>query len=137
MAPALEQIAKKLGVSEQLAGVTFLALANGAPDVIGAMSASNSDAGGVTQAVGALTGAGIFVSGVVAAVVVIASKRPIKVSPTVFYRDIVFFIGSLIILVGASIHGSINLVFAIGFLCFYAVYIILVAIEDFRIRKAK
>lgn len=99
------------------------------------MSASNSDAGGVSQAVGALTGAGVFVSGVVAAVVVLASKRPIKVSPTVFYRDIVFFIGSILILVGASIHGSINLVFAIGFLGFYAIYIVLVAIEDYKIRK--
>jgi len=42
LAPSLEQISKKLKISEQLAGVTFLALANGAPDVIGAIVAGNS-----------------------------------------------------------------------------------------------
>ena len=84
---------------------------------------------------GALTGAGVFVSGVVAAVVVLSSKKPITVSPTVFYRDILFFIGSILILVAASIHGSINLVFAIGFLLFYVFYIVLVAIEDIKIRR--
>lgn len=46
LAPSLESMAQKLGLSEQLAGVTFLALANGAPDVIGAINAAKSDAGG-------------------------------------------------------------------------------------------
>ena len=78
MAPSLEQISNKLGFSEQLAGVTFLALANGAPDVIGAIAAASSDSGGTTMAVGALVGAAIFVGGVVSAVVIIFAKQPIK-----------------------------------------------------------
>lgn len=62
LSPALETIAVKLGISESLAGVTFLAFGNGAPDVISALSASGGDADGIYLAIGALLGAGLFVS---------------------------------------------------------------------------
>ena len=73
LAPSLEQIAKKLYLSEQLAGVTFLALANGAPDVLGAISAATSDAGGTYMSVGGLVGAGLYVSLCVTAVIMLMS----------------------------------------------------------------
>jgi len=79
LSPSLEQIAKKLNMSEQMAGVTFLALANGAPDVIGAIVATDSEGGEIGLAVGALTGATLFVSGVVCAVIIIFSKTTIYV----------------------------------------------------------
>lgn len=62
-----------------MAGVTFLALANGAPDVIGAIVATDSEGGGVELAIGALTGATLFVSGVVCAIIIIVSKKVILV----------------------------------------------------------
>jgi solute carrier family 24 (sodium/potassium/calcium exchanger), member 6 len=68
-------------MSEQLAGVTLLALANGAPDVIGALTAAGSDQGGVGLAVGGLTGAGLFITGVVTAWVVLTSPVVIKLNP--------------------------------------------------------
>jgi len=55
--------------------VTFLALANGAPDVIGAIVAADSEEGGVSLAIGALTGATLFVSGVVSAIIVLVSSK--------------------------------------------------------------
>lgn len=80
LSPALEQIAKKLKLSEQLAGVTFLALGNGAPDVIGAIVAGDSDQGGVGLAVGGITGAGLFVAGVVCATIILVSKNDIAIN---------------------------------------------------------
>jgi len=67
-------------MSEQLAGVTFLALGNGAPDVIGAIVAGDSDQGGVRLAVGGITGAGLFVAGVVSATIILVSKNDIGVN---------------------------------------------------------
>jgi solute carrier family 24 (sodium/potassium/calcium exchanger), member 6 len=48
-------------MSESLAGVTLLALGNGAPDVITALAASGSEDGGIFLAVGALMGGGLFI----------------------------------------------------------------------------
>ena len=42
LSPALEFLTLKLGISESLAGVTFLALGNGANDVFAAISANGS-----------------------------------------------------------------------------------------------
>ena len=43
LSPALEVISDKLSCSESLAGVTLLALGNGAPDVFASLSAGGVD----------------------------------------------------------------------------------------------
>ena len=43
LSPALETISEKLGCSESLAGVTLLALGNGAPDMFAAISAGGTE----------------------------------------------------------------------------------------------
>ena len=43
LSPALETISDKLSCSESLAGVTLLALGNGAPDVFASLSAGGTD----------------------------------------------------------------------------------------------
>ena len=57
----IELINDKLGFSESLGAVTLMALANGAGDVITAL-VSGSAPGGVSYNIGALYGAGLFVS---------------------------------------------------------------------------
>lgn len=133
LAPSLETISFELGVSEQLAGVTFLAIANGAPDVISAVAASGSSAGsGVGLAVGAITGAGIYVTIAVSAIITILSTTKLTVTPRVFIRDVLFYLGGLIILVLASIiSGGFDIVFSVLFLVWYAIFIVLVGIEDY------
>lgn len=136
LAPALECISVELGTSEQLAGVTFLAFANGAPDVIGAIAASGSAGGdGVGLAVGAIAGAGVYVSGVVSGLVAIAATESIHVVPRVFLRDLIFYILSLGLLLASSFTEGISLYFSIGFLVWYAIFIVLVFIEDQREKK--
>jgi len=72
--PSITYIQKWLGLSEALAGVTLLALANGAGDVITAIVASGSD-DGVAYNVGALFGAGLFVCTIVMTFTILASLK--------------------------------------------------------------
>jgi len=44
LSPSLEYITERFKISESLAGVTFLAFGNGAPDVFSSISSANSAA---------------------------------------------------------------------------------------------
>ena len=71
--PSLEQFTEKLGLPPRFAGVTLLALGNGAPDVSSTVAAINSGKDGYLLSLGALTGAGVFVGTVVAGSVMVAA----------------------------------------------------------------
>ena len=87
--PALENIAAALRIPEDVAGATLLSFGNGAPDCfaqVAALSRDNADAvrEGVSLALGANLGAGIFISAAVFPVVVLVTpsrfarhRRPI------------------------------------------------------------
>lgn len=136
LSPALETIALKLGISESLAGVTFLAFGNGAPDVISALSASGGEAGGIYLAIGALLGAGLFVSCIVAAVVILSAKDPIHVLPSVFLRDTGFYMLGPIILTIAAATGQLSVPFAVTLLVVYVIFVVVVVISD-KLDRAK
>lgn len=116
-----------------------MAIANGAPDVIGAVAASGSSAGsGVGLAVGAITGAGIYVTTGVSGIITILSTSKLTVTPRVFLRDVSFYLGGCVILLLASVvGGGFNILFSCLFLGLYAIFIALVGIEDYREKKAK
>lgn len=84
----LSTIATILGLSQSLAGVTFLAFGNGSPDVFSTFAAMGSNSG--SMAVGELLGAAGFITAVVAGSM--ALVREFKVSRNTFVRDIAFFI---------------------------------------------
>lgn len=72
--PSLEMFSVKLGLPPRFAGVSLLALGNGAADVSATMSAIVSDVeNGYKLSLGALTGAAMLVGGVVAGVVVLVA----------------------------------------------------------------
>lgn len=70
--PALEQFSVKLGLPPRFAGVTLLALGNGAPDVSSTIASITAGGDGYLLSLGALTGAGMFVGTVVAGSVILA-----------------------------------------------------------------
>ena len=84
----LSTISTMLGLSESLAGVTFLAFGNGSPDVFSTFAAMNSNS--ASMAVGELIGAASFISGVVAGSM--ALVREFRVDKKTYARDICFFI---------------------------------------------
>ncbi|KAH7162783.1 Sodium/calcium exchanger protein-domain-containing protein [Dactylonectria estremocensis] len=84
----LSTISTILGLSESLAGVTFLAFGNGSPDVFSTFAAMGSNS--ASMAVGELIGAASFITGVVAGSM--ALVREFRVDRKTYARDICFFI---------------------------------------------
>lgn len=87
LCPNLNTISKMLGLSESLAGVTFLALGNGSPDVFSTYAAMKIGSGSL--AIGELIGAASFITAVVTGSMAII--RPFKVARKSFLRDVIFF----------------------------------------------
>lgn len=85
-------------MSEQMAGVTLIAFANGAGDVMTAYVASSSR-GGISYNIGSLYGAHFFLSSFVIALTILLNKdeKPIKVNARIVYRDIGFYIFAILI----------------------------------------
>ncbi|PIK44623.1 putative sodium/potassium/calcium exchanger 6, mitochondrial-like [Apostichopus japonicus] len=125
--PALTVISHTLKLSQNIAGVTFLAFGNGAPDIFSAVAAisaaKNGDAG---LAVGALFGAGIFVTTIVAGA--ISFTRPFKMVERPFLRDVIFYLAAAFWTFKVLYVGEIYLWEAVGFVVLYAVYVAVVLI---------
>jgi sodium/potassium/calcium exchanger 6 len=118
----LSTIATVLGLSESLAGVTFLALGNGSPDVFSTFAAMGSNSG--SMAVGELIGAAGFITAVVAGSM--ALVREFKVNQKTFVRDIGFFIVAVAFAVGFLSDGHIHLWECFVMIGFYAFYVFVV-----------
>ncbi|KAL2016413.1 hypothetical protein VTK56DRAFT_3534 [Thermocarpiscus australiensis] len=119
----LSTIASVLGLSESLAGVTFLAFGNGSPDVFSTFAAMGSNSG--SMAIGELLGAAGFITAVVAGSM--ALVREFKVSKRPFVRDIVFFIAAISFTVVFMADGELHLwecFTMIGFYLFYVVAVV-------------
>ncbi|KAF1996106.1 hypothetical protein P154DRAFT_444020 [Amniculicola lignicola CBS 123094] len=84
----LSTISNLLGMSESMAGVTFLAFGNGSPDVFSTFAAMSTNS--ASLAIGELIGAAGFITAVVAGSM--ALVRPFQVARRSFVRDVGFFI---------------------------------------------
>ena len=104
IAAAIVYIQNWLGMSEVLAGVTLLALGNGAGDVVTAIVASGS-ADGVSYNIGALFGAGLFVATVVIFFTIKGSPEEIIVHKATLQRDLVYYIIATLIVIACGIYG--------------------------------
>jgi len=135
LSPALEAISEKLSCSESLAGVTLLALGNGAPDVFAAYSAgSGGDGGDITFTVSALMGSAFFITSVVMylsvnGAEVVGDTKKIRVTKRFFLRDLLFFmITTIYLLVVIIFIGNITIYVNIGFVGLYTVFVVTVVV---------
>lgn len=84
LSPALTNLSNKLGLSETLAGVTLVAIGNGAPDVIVAITAAqggghkDDDDDGISFTIGSIFGAGLFVTTMCLSLVLVKSGGEIR-----------------------------------------------------------
>ncbi|KHE81938.1 hypothetical protein GE21DRAFT_2458, partial [Neurospora crassa] len=130
----LSTISSVLGLSENLAGVTFLALGNGSPDVFSTFAAMSSNSG--SMAVGELIGAAGFITAVVAGSM--ALVREFKVQKRTFVRDIVYFIVSISFTMMFLLDQELHLWEANAMVGCYIFYVILVfAWQWFTDRRRK
>jgi sodium/potassium/calcium exchanger 6 len=120
----LSTIATILGMSESLAGVTFLAFGNGSPDVFSTFAAMGSHSGSL--AVGELIGAAGFITAVVAGSM--ALVRPFKVARKSFVRDVGFFIVATAFSLVFLADGNLHLWECVVMIVFYIFYVITVVI---------
>ena len=104
-------------MSETLAGVTILAWANGAPDVIVSISAGGIE-GGVSLAIGSLFGAGLVTTTIVYGYCLYICGT-LKVEPQEVGRDIVFFIIATSTIIIYAVIGEITLLMSIIFFGLY------------------
>lgn len=132
LSPALAQLAKTIGCSETLAGITIVAFGNGAPDVLVAIAAGGGDDGdGINFVIGSIFGAGLFVTTITVALVIVSSKEPIKTNPNMFLRDAFFYFLATTLLILYGIIGYIKWWMAIIFVFLYVLFISVVLYMEF------
>lgn len=111
---------------EHVAGVTFLAFANGAPDLFSVFSAVKKGPGTASMAFGALFGAALFVCSMV--VGLIAFLYPFRFKRRPFTRDILVFVIALSTLLAIMNDGKITLVESIVMVALYGLYVLVVVV---------
>lgn len=132
--PNLSAISTSLHLTHTVAGVTFLALGNGAPDIFSAMAAiSRPHTAGL--AVGALFGAGIFVTTVVAGSVAMVKTFALASRP--FLRDMIFYMSAVFWTFVILYRGTISLGETLGYLSLYVVYVLTVIISTIIYNRQK
>jgi len=115
----LGKIAASFKMPPDIAGVTLLALGNGAPDVFATIAAINQNNFGV--AIGELVGAGVFITTAIVGSVALVSAAELKKFP--FYRDVFFFIFGIIFVLIICNNGLISIWETVLLLVFYLFYV--------------
>ncbi|XP_012586269.1 PREDICTED: sodium/potassium/calcium exchanger 6, mitochondrial [Condylura cristata] len=132
--PNLSAISTTLKLSHNVAGVTFLAFGNGAPDVFSALVAF-SDPRTAGLALGALFGAGVLVTTVVAGG--IAILHPFTAASRPFLRDIVFYMVAVFLTFTALYRRRVTLAWALGYLGLYVFYVATVVLCTWIYRRQR
>lgn len=139
LSPALEMLSDKFNCSESLAGVTLLALGNGAPDVFSAMAAGGTSESSVNQAISQVFGSALFISSFVTAVTTKASVTDgkIQLTKSFFLRDWIFLnVCSIYILWVAFFYKQFDMLVSAGFIVLYVIFVIVVVAQS-KIQKSQ
>ena len=127
--PSLEMFSTRLSLPPRFAGVTLLALGNGAPDVSSTISAINASGEGYKLSLGALTGAGMFVTCAVSSIVILISSG-VKCRGALV-RDVLSLLSSLLLVsFGIGARGVVDRAIVAAFVAFYAAFILVVLAAD-------
>ncbi|KAJ1426575.1 Sodium/calcium exchanger protein-domain-containing protein [Ochromonadaceae sp. CCMP2298] len=125
--PTLGCICDKLNLAYNIAGVTFLAFGNGAPDFF-ALTASVSGGIDILVALGALLGGEMFISTVV--VGCIAILCPCEVSPWIFARDLAFCLVAVTCVLLLALLQQLHVWLPIMFIGIYLTYVAVVMVSS-------
>ena len=127
--PSLEMFSSELGLPPRFAGVSLLALGNGSADVSATMNAITSDpTNGYQMSLGALTGAGMFISTVVAAVVIIANEG-VKCRGALV-RDTSMYIIAVVVVYSFLQRGIVDTFAITFFIALYGAFVLIVLCAD-------
>ncbi|CAM9239518.1 unnamed protein product [Scytosiphon promiscuus] len=125
--PVLAVMCDLLDMPPEVAGVTFLAFGNGAPDVFSAFVALTS---AKDREEGLLVGMGSLLGSTISTVTLIIGcvvyVRPTQVSRVPFTRDITFLVMALLLVLFSASMGRIPIWMASCYLALYGVYVTIV-----------
>ena len=124
----LASICGKLNLSYDIAGVTFLAFGNGAPDVFSSI-ASLTGRSNALIGIGSILGGSVFVTTIVVGSVAIICPCP--VSGLSFTRDVVFYLLVATILAVITMTGKVTLLLAFGLFVVYIAYALAVVLSSY------
>jgi sodium/potassium/calcium exchanger 6 len=116
-------------ISEALAGITFLALANGAPDVITAIVAGTSSSDSTSLLpFGSLFGASLFSMAIILSKVIeLSPDEKVELNMKEVLVPLGFYIvGTTYLVLVSIVYGKMNLILAFVFLGLYPLYILFV-----------
>ncbi|CCD64393.1 Sodium/calcium exchanger membrane region domain-containing protein [Caenorhabditis elegans] len=134
--PSISGIVTHLKMSESIAGVTFLAFGNGAPDVFGSISSVlSTPKPKAALALGDLFGTSIFVTTVVLAIIIFTKSFKVAIIPTL--RDLIFYMITLAFITFCFLKfDKIEVWMPATFLGIYAVYLLtVIAFSIYRTRR--
>ncbi|KAL7443450.1 hypothetical protein ACHAXM_012111, partial [Skeletonema potamos] len=127
--PSLEMFSFKLGLPPRFAGVTLLALGNGAADVSATMNAIASDPeNGYKMSLGELTGAAMFITTVVAGGVIMANDGATCRGALV--RDVMALGISTLVVSLNLLKGEVTQATTRTFIGMYIVFVLIVLVAD-------
>ena len=124
MVPLLESLACKLRMPHTLAGVTLLALANGAPDIFVSRAVFLKGPKEASLGIGALFGAALVDFLVVFGAVILSCAEEFRNASRPFLRDILFYMSVATTVVYICNYArEISTTAAVSLLAVYVVYI--------------
>mmetsp|Transcript_10638 Transcript_10638/g.25223 ORF Transcript_10638/g.25223 Transcript_10638/m.25223 type:complete len:798 (+) Transcript_10638:335-2728(+) len=124
--PILTQLSQDLGLPPRFAGVTFLALGNGAPDLSSTILAIKS--GDYNLSLGALTGAGMFVGTVVAGSCILSAGG--AKCRGALIRDSLGYAAAILVLLIVMVDGRVSYLEVMMLLAIYAAFVVSVLGAD-------
>eukprot|EP01128_Nolandella_sp_AFSM9_P004394 TRINITY_DN1960_c0_g1_i1.p1 TRINITY_DN1960_c0_g1~~TRINITY_DN1960_c0_g1_i1.p1 ORF type:complete len:735 (-),score=179.99 TRINITY_DN1960_c0_g1_i1:154-2253(-) len=116
--PVLELLAEKLKMSEEVAGITFLALGNGAPDVASTFASVRQ--GNWNFAIGGLMASSLFITCCIVSIISFISDTTVSRGP--FFRDTGFLLVAVCGILVVCWDGAIYIYEAMGFVVAYLAY---------------
>lgn len=133
--PSLEMFSVKCRLPPRFAGVTLLALGNGAADVSATIASITSDpAQGYLLSLGALTGAAMFISVVISAAVILVASNTDGSGGLqcrgAFTRDVIALLITVVVVYAQLSGGTIGQDGITSFLTLYCVFVCTVLFAD-------
>ncbi len=124
IAEGIAYLAEVWELSDSTAAVTLLAFANGAADMITVLVSSETE-GGISYNIGALYGAGLFISSAVIGLCILGAKKKLRLNKMIIHRLVVFYILACLLTIGFASYKYITWQ---GSVLLLVVYILMVVV---------
>lgn len=133
LAPMLGIMSEKMNLSQNLAGLTLIALGNQAPDVLVAIISGEDEEEGISMSLGAVLGSNLLILHIVLSSVVILGND-FEVIPSNYVRDFSVYLFSLIII---FVFGALKQIVLWESIVFFLIYFAYVDLCFFMDKKGE